>query len=338
MDQPTKRPIVVILGMHRSGTSLVANFMHAIGVDFGQDLLPADEGNEAGYWESRKIFDTHEKILKELNCEWHNPPLSFPLSSWRKPRIQELKKDLLDFVRSECKRAEKIWGFKDPRTAILLPLWQEIFDELRLEPHYILTIRHPNAVTASLNRRHGLSSSRSLALWFKTCLLVLSHSRNHPLVIVDYDSWFNSGLEQARTIIEALNLTNSIGKLQMAEAVDSIALPHLRHHRSEQAVASSPTVERFYSLMRQAAIDGKVSDEILALTEPFERARDILNIWDELLEEREALLADRDAKIEADRTRLRKQKQLFTYITVSVVAVFSLLFLFMLFGGHNWFK
>ena len=49
-------------------------------------------------------------------------------------------------MRSECKRTGKIWGFKDPLTAILLPMWQEIFDELHLEPFYIQAVRHPGSV------------------------------------------------------------------------------------------------------------------------------------------------------------------------------------------------
>jgi len=84
----SKLPVVVILGNRRSGTSLVANFVHALGVDLGQDLVPADEANEAGYCEASQICKTHEKILQELNCDWHNPPLSFPANWWRKPNIQ----------------------------------------------------------------------------------------------------------------------------------------------------------------------------------------------------------------------------------------------------------
>jgi hypothetical protein len=325
-----KRPIVVILGMHRSGTSLIANFMDAIGVDVGQDLMPADESNAAGYWESRTIFDIHQKILKEMNCTWQNPPLHLPVNWWRNSNIQQLKSGLLEFVRSECERTDKIWGFKDPRTAILLPLWQEIFEELQLEPHYILAVRHPGSVAASLGRRDRLSSFHSQALWLRTNLDALSHTRNHLRAIVDYDRWFDSGFEQARTMIDSLNLSRSIGESQIAEALDRVILPPLRHHSSEQQVVCSPIVARFYSLLYQGATNGRIPDEIWAITETFEKATDLLNIWDDLVAERDEVIAN-------DKRLLKKQRKYLNAIIAVFVVVF-IIYTFILFGAYNWFK
>jgi hypothetical protein len=187
--------------------------------------------------------------------------------------------------------------------------------------------------------------------------------------IVDYDRWFDSGLEQARTVIDFLNLSGSIGDAQIVGAVNQVILPRLRHHSGKEDAVCSPTVERFYSLLYQATTNGTISDEISAITETFEKATDLLNIWDELvvernatiaeqdatitereatiaernetIAEREATIAERDATISerdlANRTRLRKQRQLFTYIIISIVAVFSLISLFVL-SSHNWFK
>jgi len=325
-----KRPIVVILGMHRSGTSLIANFMDAIGVDVGQDLMPADESNAAGYWESRTIFDIHQKILKEMNCTWQNLPLHLPVNWWHNSNIQQLRSGLLEFVRSECERTDKIWGFKDPRTAILLPLWQEIFEELQLEPHYILAVRHPGSVAASLSRRDRLSSSHSQALWLRTNLDALSHTRNHLRAIVDYDRWFDSGFEQARTVIDSLNLSQSIGESQIAEALDRVILPPLRHHSSEQQVVCSPIVTRFYSLLYQAATNGRIPDEIWAITATFEKATDLLNIWDDLVAERDEVIAN-------DKRLLKKQRKYLNAIIAVFVVVF-MIYTFVLFGAYNWFK
>jgi hypothetical protein len=328
-----KRPVVVILGMHRSGTSLIANFMHAVGVDFGLDLMPADESNAAGYWESMTIFETHQKILKELNCDWHNPPLSLPADCWRKPVILELKSGLVEFVRSECERTDKIWGFKDPRVAVLLPLWQEIFDELQLEPLYLLSVRHPGSVAASLARRDSLALADSQALWLKTYLDALSHTGNHLLCVVDYDRWFESGLEQAGTVIESLNLSKSITEEQIVNAVNNTIQPGLRHHSSKQNATCSPIVDGFYSLLRQAAIDGKVSDEIWTLTETFEKARGLLNTWDELVAERDKIIADNKRLLRKQRKR-RKYSDAIIIVFIVVFAIYT----FVLIGAHNWFK
>ncbi len=328
-----KVPIVVILGMHRSGTSLIANFMHAAGVEFGQDLIPADEANAAGYWESRRICQIHEQIFEELNCTWKNPPLPLPVNWWRSPNIQELKGGLIEFVRSERERTDKIWGFKDPRTAVFLPLWQEIFDELQLEPLYILAVRHPGSVAASLARRDDFSFLHAQALWLRTNLDALSFARGHLRAIVDYDRWFEAGLEQARMVLDALDLSPSISEAQIAGAVDQIILPQLRHHSSKQKIACSPIATHFYSLLDKAAASGTVSDEIWTITETFENAADFLNIWNELVTERDDNIADNKKLL-----RKQKKRQRYSFAIIAVLLVILAIDTFILAAAYNWFK
>lgn len=337
-----KRPVVVILGMHRSGTSLVGNLMNAIGVDFGQDLLPATEWNAAGYWESQVIFEIHDKILNELNCSWHSPP-PFLSNDWsHKVNIREQKTSLLEYVRSQCEGTDKVWGFKDPRTAVLLPMWQEIFDELRLQPYYILSVRSPEAVAASLSKRDGLSFSHSQVLWLKTYLSAVMRTRNDPVAVVDYDRWFDSGLAQAKTMLSVLRFSKSTDEALIAEAVSKVPLPKLRHHSAEKKPECLPIVTRFYSLLCRASAEGKIPDEVWEFAEPFEKAGELLNIWDGLMSqsyaERAAAIAERAVEIEANRTRLRKQRQLFTYIIIAIVVVFALASSFALIWADNWFK
>jgi hypothetical protein len=338
MDQPAKRPIVVVLGMHRSGTSLTANFLNAVGIDLGQDLLPPDEANEAGYWESQKILEIHQMILKELNCDWHNPPLSLPPVWWRKPKFQELKSGLLEFVRSECMRTENVLGFKDPRTAIVLPLWEEIFDELQLEPLYILTVRHPGSVAESLSKRDRLVSAHSHALWLKTNLDIISYAGDNLRAIVDYDRWFDSGFEQATTLINALHLPHPVNEGQIADAVNQVVHPGLRHHSGDRDETCPPIVAELYSVLLRATAEGQIPDEVSQITTTFLNSLDLLNIWndlvagrDEIIAGRDATIAERNAKIE----RLRGQRKLLIYVIVSIIAIFAVIFSFLLFGAHN---
>ena len=58
---------LVILGMHRSGTSALAGLVQLLGVNLGEDLLPAmPEVNEKGFFEHQEILDIHEGLLKSL--------------------------------------------------------------------------------------------------------------------------------------------------------------------------------------------------------------------------------------------------------------------------------
>jgi hypothetical protein len=150
---------------------------------------------------------------------------------------------------------------------------------------------------------------------------------------VDYDRWFESGLEQARAVIDSLNLSPSISEARIAEAVDRVIFARLRHHVSKQDAIYSPTVAKFYSLLRQAAIDGKTSDEIWTITETFEKAGDLLSIWD-------ALVIEGNETIANNKNLLKKQKKCLrcSYAIIIVFLVLFIIYAFTLGGAHNWFK
>src|SRR5215831_10796686 len=138
-----KRQIVVVLGMHRSGTSLLANLLTVLGVDLGENLLNADLNNQAGYWEQKDICRTQDDLLQQLGRRWIGPAgtVPFPAAWWQLPEIIPFKKRLTEIVRTEISKTNGLWGFKDPRTSRLLPLWKEIFADLNLEPLYLISVR-----------------------------------------------------------------------------------------------------------------------------------------------------------------------------------------------------
>ncbi|HJX24749.1 MAG TPA: hypothetical protein VJ252_01225, partial [Chthoniobacterales bacterium] len=64
------RKAVVILGMHRSGTSALCGALDLLGVDFGERLMPANHANEKGYWEHEEIVRFHDDLLSSLGSRW----------------------------------------------------------------------------------------------------------------------------------------------------------------------------------------------------------------------------------------------------------------------------
>ena len=111
-----EKKVVVVLGMHRSGTSLVANLLTALGVDLGGNLLAADEHNESGYWEQKEINQIQERLLRQLAQHdigpgWMNP---FPLVWDRlsRPECQDDIHRLKLVLRNEMAAAKGVFGFK----------------------------------------------------------------------------------------------------------------------------------------------------------------------------------------------------------------------------------
>ena len=158
-----RRNVIIILGMHRSGTSLVSGILERLGVDFGGDLLGVMEGvNEKGFWEHRRLVEAHEALLASLQRAWYDiSPLP---EHWLEGEAAfSFKQEMRVWLEDEFK-ASSLFGLKDPRMCLFLPLWQQIFHELDIDTHYIVVERDPLEIAHSLMKRDNLPPLYSLAL------------------------------------------------------------------------------------------------------------------------------------------------------------------------------
>jgi hypothetical protein len=226
--------IVLILGMHRSGTSMLARLLAACGLPLGTSLLTRPSPDNAhGYWEQAEIVDIQEGLLDAFDRTWHGPNGARPLpEDWLVRRdTMEAKRRLTEIADREVARAGGLWGFKDPRTLRFLPLWREIIAELALDPVYLLAARAPAAVAASLMHRNRLTRDFAEALWAANTLALLDAVGGDLAGVVDYDAWF------AAPAALTSHLRAVVG-LPVAEAseggppVAALIEPALRHHRA----------------------------------------------------------------------------------------------------------
>src|SRR5262249_11919383 len=159
-----RRPIAVVLGMHRSGTSLCAHILSAMGIDMA-DEITANASNARGHWERWEIVEFHDRILRILNREYFGPlhDFSFPVAWWADPRVSQIKREIIAFL--ERRMGTGRFGFKDPRTVRLIPLWHQIFMELKLVPKVVLCLRNPAQVARSLGERDNLASGLAEYRW-----------------------------------------------------------------------------------------------------------------------------------------------------------------------------
>jgi hypothetical protein len=145
--------ILFILGMHRSGTSLVASWLQDCGLFIGDDLLPANIGNKKGHFEDVRFLRLHQWALGEVPFlnHLHQPNLNF----------NQVARQLIQ----DNNRLHRQWSWKDPRTCLFLPQWQSLVPDSRA----IILFRHYSQVTDSLIRRlqtiNRTRKNRLIAFW-----------------------------------------------------------------------------------------------------------------------------------------------------------------------------
>ncbi len=135
------RPIVVV-GMHRSGTSLTASLLSSSGLHFGERLVPAGLGNTEGHFEDLDFVHLHREALQAMG---HHPDGWDEVSFRELPSILEAKARAL----IEARSSRPLWGWKDPRTTLFLPFWERLLPEAR----FVFVFRNPWEVIDSLFRR-----------------------------------------------------------------------------------------------------------------------------------------------------------------------------------------
>lgn len=142
-DDNSKQPILIVTGMHRSGTSLMASLLQAAGLNIGQDLLEANEGNPVGYFENVDFLNFHETVLDASGLNrygWSTSPIDEPPAYYF-----DQARDLI--ARNASKTGA--WGWKEPRTVLFLNFWRRLLPEAK----YVFTYRAPWEVLDSLYRR-----------------------------------------------------------------------------------------------------------------------------------------------------------------------------------------
>lgn len=149
-DQPAKpqgedNSPLIIVGMHRSGTSLTARWLQMCGLHLGSELVPATRSNREGHYEDLEITRLHREILRRNGLTY---------LTRREVPIHTTEQDRYEAQRLVVERAASspAWGWKDPRTSLFLPFWQDVVPAAK----YLIVYRHYAQVVDSLLRRDKL--------------------------------------------------------------------------------------------------------------------------------------------------------------------------------------
>jgi hypothetical protein len=215
---------VVILGMHRSGTSLVTRLVSLLGLALCRedDLLVGRDANPRGHWESKSLLTFNNRLLEELGGAWFCPPTLEPKALSR----------LLDrrgaeaLGRLQKVHPERPWVWKDPRACVLLPFWSAV---LAQRAAYVLVVRHPLEVSDSLASRDGYSPQLSLALWERYTRAAMLGAAGRPMMVCTYDGVLADPVGWSESLLAFLGEAgSSVGAIDPAVA-GAFAMDGLRH-------------------------------------------------------------------------------------------------------------
>ncbi len=239
-----QRNVILVLGMHRSGTSALARMLNLLGCDLPQTLMPAAPANPSGHWESSAIMALNDDILHsagsswddwlEVNPQWYNSPVA---ASFLDRGVAVLNAEY---------GASPLFVLKDPRNCRLTRFWFDVLAREAIEPLVVLPLRNPLEVMASLEARDGMHRDIGMLLWLRHVLDAEQGSRGRRRLCLTYVGLLNNWAGVADRMQGALGLTWPRFSTLVGMDVDAFLAQDSRHHvRSAQSLLTNPMISQW---------------------------------------------------------------------------------------------
>ena len=236
-----KRQAIVVLGMHRSGTSAIAGVLERLGCTTPASQIPKGDQNPKGFFESKRIARHNDKVLASAGSNWHD---------WRpfnpgwidSPAVSGMVQEAVTILTEEFADSPLI-VIKDPRMCRLVDYWAIVLDRAGIEPLYLNIHRNPLEVTQSLLKRNNFDPSFGMLLWLRHMLDAEAATRGRVRDFTSFARLLQAWPGVISQAEDALGLRFPRMSESVTVEVDSFLSQELRHHtETTDRVLSNPMI------------------------------------------------------------------------------------------------
>jgi hypothetical protein len=225
------RTCLIILGMHRSGTSAISGFLNQLGLSLGSNLMLPDQYNERGYFENSYIVQANDNILKTLGSSWDD--LFLLEEGWQNlPQLAPHREAVREIINREF-NANELFCVKDPRISVLLPFWISVLQEMDIRIFFVIPLRHLMEVAESLKARDGFSIQKGLLLWMNNMLSLEYYSRPFERIFLAIDDFLKYPADTVWRILNKFNIIIPHAESQINAVAGEFLEPKLKHYNIE---------------------------------------------------------------------------------------------------------
>lgn len=228
-----KRTCLLVLGMHRSGTSALTRLLSLAGARLPLRLMPAGPGNESGHWEPLYLTEYHEKVLEGLGSSWHDWH-SVDFSTAPPARIDEIKSRIKALIEEDYPD-EGLYAVKDPRICRFAKFFIDTIEETGDRVALIHVFRSPLDVVNSLNSRkvvwpQGYTTTDAALLWLRHVLDAETACRGRRRALISFDSLMANPELALANIARQTGLKFEKSWTEIEPDVRTFLAPNQRHH------------------------------------------------------------------------------------------------------------
>lgn len=269
---------ILVLGMHRSGTSVLTRVLNLLGCDLPETLMGPSKNNPTGYWESEAVRSFNDELLESAGSSWDDWT-PFNEAWYDSPRASAFTERAVELLKSEFGDSP-LFVLKDPRISRFAPFWLNALKEFQAEPISILTVRNPIEIAESLNRRNGLEPGSGMLIWLRHILDAERQTRGQRRGFSSYGSLLEDWRGTIDRIQEATDFRFPRLSAKTAEQINEHIDEKHRHHnvsssRLLENSGASPWLRDVYAILKRWVEEGedqKDHVELDQIREDFEAA------------------------------------------------------------------
>lgn len=235
---------VCILGMHRSGTSMVTSLLRDCQLYLGpdEDLAKKALDNVEGFWENKNFVRLNEDILECFGGRWDEPPV-FPVHWELNESIDPLFQRASELVQGF--KGHEPWGWKDPRNSLTIPFWRKLIPSL----NFVVCIRNPLEVAHSLFVRGDSKAASQFQLWQHYYQQILAATTESSRIVTHYQSYFENARAEVNRVANWIGLECSDETVERVYAHVSRTLRH--HHATTNELKTAGASDEVIDLYRR---------------------------------------------------------------------------------------
>jgi len=253
---------LVVLGMHRSGTSAFTGILEGLGVNLGSSPRETQADNPRRIFENKFVVSANDSALETLGTSWDD---TFPMrDDWPDTLVNtQVTQIIRSFLRNEIKEDE-LFAFQDPRLSKLLPLWLPLFPEENIKIHFVLLVRNPLEIAESLKRTNGFSTEKSLILWMQHMIEAERRTRGQARSFVSFEALLKNPHAAVKSAFSAIGLPVPQLSQARSDALSQLFDRKLQNHQFSNAgvdVKCSTVIAEFYRVLCTISEREKSSSE-----------------------------------------------------------------------------
>lgn len=259
-----QRNVILVLGMHRSGTSALTRTLNLLGCDLPRNLVPETPTNPTGHWEPNAIMALNNEILSSAGSNWYDW-LEFNPRWYDSPVAEGFSVRARGILREEYD-GSSLFVLKDPRNCRLTRFWFDILDQSDIEPLVAIPLRNPLEVAASLEARDDMHRDLGILLWLRHVLDAEQGSRGRRRIFFSYVDLLENWAGLADHMQQIFGITWPRSPVQASADVEAFLDRDNRHYvQSTNNVLSNPAlsdwVRNTYDILIRWASQGEVADD-----------------------------------------------------------------------------